>query len=172
MHKMYSFFAAAVIACLALPALAEDKAYSAADDQAMLSCLAHFETSPPSDTMDSQAKPEKRQDCIGTVSNACMEQPGGSSTIGISECMSLETEWWDDRLNTLYGQLRETMDDETMFALRDAQRAWVNFRDTECSFLYTRWRDGTIRSTMYSGCMLDMTANRAIDLEILTLDDL
>lgn len=119
-----------------------------------------------------------RAACIGVTSGACMSgEEGGETTIGMSMCMQTETELWDGVLNAEY---RETMDfmkamdaDEAEsfpeFAvraetLRDAQRAWIAFRDAECALAYAQWGAGSMRHIAGSECMMRMTAERALEL--------
>mgnify|MGYP002622176764 CR=1 FL=1 len=120
------------------------------------------------------------RDCIGTAANACMEETeGGYTTPGMAGCLDAEREYWDGELNAAYGELRARAQQfdadppieglpprpSSVDALRDMQRAWIAFRDAECGFRYTYWREGTIRSLFFGSCMLDLTARRAIDLE-------
>ena len=104
------------------------------------------------------------RDCIGAASRVCMEEPGGQSTIGMSECTMRENMWWDNHLNVLYQDLKSMLTEEQFVKLRDAQRNWIKYRDTKCDFEFEFWIEGTIRSIFYTSCVLDMTANRAIDL--------
>lgn len=105
------------------------------------------------------------RECIGAASRVCMDEPGGSSTVGMSECTMRENAWWDQHLNFLYQDLKDNLTSEQFTKLRDAQRAWIKFRDADCDFNYEYWKEGTIRSTFYTSCVLDKTASRAIELE-------
>jgi len=104
------------------------------------------------------------KECIGAASRVCMDEPGGQTTIGMTECTMRENAWWDQYLNFLYQDLKANLTSERFSKLRDAQRAWIAFRDEDCGFSYEYWKEGTIRSNIYSGCVLDKTANRALDL--------
>ena len=103
-------------------------------------------------------------ECIGAASRVCMDAPGGMTTVGMTSCTMRENAWWDQYLNFLYQDLKDTRTKEEFALLRDAQRAWITFRDSDCSFTYEVWKEGTIRSNMYASCVLDKTANRAIEL--------
>lgn len=117
-------------------------------------------------------------ECIGIAAGACMEQTmGGHSTYGMNACTSAEAEWWDTRLNTAYGDLmaKERATDSEGFdpdrpsgaeALRDMQRAWIAFRDASCDYAALSWYGGTGASTVYLGCLLDLTARQALVLEL------
>lgn len=112
--------------------------------------------------------------CLGQAAGQCQEKPGGSTTIGIAECIQAETVMWDKILNEEYKwtqMANETADEEGWSqilnranALRDAQRAWIAFRDADCTARYAMWQDGTIRSIVGANCHLTMTAQRAIEL--------
>jgi uncharacterized protein YecT (DUF1311 family) len=103
-------------------------------------------------------------DCIGSAAGVCMEQPGGYTTMGSSECVNAETQVWDGYLNRAYKARMASITADQKTALRTAQRAWIAFRDADCALQYQMFIDGSIRSNIYTGCMLDMTARRALAL--------
>ncbi|WP_206513286.1 lysozyme inhibitor LprI family protein [Pelagibacterium montanilacus] len=104
--------------------------------------------------------------CVGVAADACQEAPGGATTMGIAACLMAESAVWDDRLNTAYGALRDGLADAPADSLRDAQRAWIAFRDADCAFQYALWGEGTMRQIAGASCVLDHTARRAIALEV------
>ncbi|MGJ8529576.1 lysozyme inhibitor LprI family protein [Maritalea sp.] len=104
------------------------------------------------------------RECIGAASRVCMEAPGGDTTVGIMQCTLRENAWWDSYLNFLYQDLKANLSTEQFASLRNAQRAWITYRDAKCGFEYEYWKEGTIRTTFHSSCLLDATATRAIDL--------
>ena len=116
-------------------------------------------------------------DCIGIVTGACMARPDGSTTVGMMFCNLEERDLWDQGLNAVYGQLmagEKAADEEERkhfpeFAnradsLRKAQRAWIAFRDADCGYSYARWGAGSMRQIVGSACLLDMTAQRYLEL--------
>ncbi|MEP1587623.1 MAG: lysozyme inhibitor LprI family protein [Tateyamaria sp.] len=117
-------------------------------------------------------------ECVGDAANACqgIHTSGfdGGTTRGISQCLEAETKVWDELLNLTYLStqrlLAEQEDDarsndpDRTDTFRDAQRAWITFRDAECLRLFSKWQDGTIRSNVFHGCLMTMTAERAIAL--------
>jgi len=112
--------------------------------------------------------------CLGQASGQCQTQPGGSTTIGITDCILAETREWDAILNEQYQATQahaaemDTAVPSSMMdrsdALRDAQRAWIAFRDADCGARYAMWQDGTIRTIVGANCQMTMTAQRAIEL--------
>ncbi|WP_386681198.1 lysozyme inhibitor LprI family protein [Loktanella sp. R86503] len=114
-------------------------------------------------------------DCLGDAANACQDQDGGSTTIGITECIMAETAVWDDMLNEEYTRLQRNFsargwadgavtNEELKVALRDAQRAWIAYRDADCGLRFKVWEGGTIRGIVAANCEMTMTASRALDL--------
>lgn len=118
-------------------------------------------------------------ECIGMAAESCMGRTmGGYSTYGMNACTDAEAQWWDTRLNTSYQALmaREQAADGASAeaepdrpsgaaALRDMQRAWITFRDASCDYAALEWYGGTGASTIYLGCLLDLTARQALVLE-------
>lgn len=120
--------------------------------------------------------PTARQGCVGLVADPCMAEPGGETTIGMTECLVREADAWDMVLNRLWPSLMaeaEAADAENAPlpagmnlaapTLRDAQRAWIAFRDAECTHAYAAWGLGSIRNPEAALCRRDMTAARVID---------
>jgi uncharacterized protein YecT (DUF1311 family) len=152
---------AVVIAALhALPVMAQDLGVDRGD---VLACFA--------DTPIGAIYP----DCLGAAANACQDQDGGSTTIGMTECIMAETAVWDDMLNEEYTRLQRNFsargwaggavtNEELKIALRDAQRAWIAYRDADCGLRYKVWEGGTIRGVVAANCEMTMTASRALDL--------
>lgn len=107
---------------------------------------------------------------LGDASNACQAEPGGGTTIGITECIQAETAAWDAVLNREYQATRDALSGtgeagiDAGQALLDAQRAWIAHRDAECALTYARWQGGTIRSVAAANCAMVFTAARALGL--------
>lgn len=124
---------------------------------------------------------EARRACKGALAAACMEgEEGGQSTLGMSICNRAEAQVWDKYLNREYRAARvwaRAMDDEerALFpefatradALLAAQRAWIAFRDAECGLEYAVWGAGSMRHIAGTGCILEMTAERTLELSAL-----
>ena len=121
---------------------------------------------------------ENRADCIGKMSQTCMDtQEGGHTTLGMSSCLNAEAKVWDGFLNQEYRRTRDYMQaadkDEAEYfpefakraeALLEAQRAWIAFRDAECMLRHAEWGSGSMRHIAWADCVLQLTAERAIDL--------
>ncbi len=127
---------------------------------------------------DAAGDGDARQACIWKMSETCMAQEqGGQSTLGMTDCQFAESRVWDSILNREYkalmaGARDEDADDSFNFPefahrvekLRLAERAWIAFRDAECDFSYSLWGPGSARNPAAAGCLVQLTAERAITL--------
>ncbi len=52
--------------------------------------------------------------------------------------------------------------------LRDAQRAWITFRDTNCRLAGYPMRGGSAEPLLIYGCLRQMTQDRSAELQALT----
>lgn len=94
---------------------------------------------------------------------ACMDKSGGT-TMDMIECITGETQRQDARLNKAYKTVMAELAPARKKQLLEAQRAWIKFRDTNCSF-YDDPDGGTMARVSANGCMLTTTAERARELE-------
>ncbi|MBN8293878.1 DUF1311 domain-containing protein [Rhodobacter sp. NTK016B] len=129
-----------------------------------------------SDCVVSAASLEDARACIGIGTQACMEgAPDGQTTVGMMQCAQAEAAAWDVLLNAEYQRARDvarqgdTAETQPEFqraaeTLLEAQRAWIAYRDANCAMEYAQWGSGSMRMTAGSSCLLDMTAERTLDL--------
>jgi len=71
----------------------------------------------------------------------------------------------DARLNVLYGQLAKKTAAEDRPKLQAAQRAWIAYRDLECSFEGAEAEGGTLQPLLISDCRNTLTRQRVADFE-------
>lgn len=97
--------------------------------------------------------------------NKCNEQP---TTVAIVACTENRTKFWDARLNQAYKAVVKMFQDPDMkdrlAPLQAAQREWIKYRDANC-FGYYGSEQGTIRQIEVANCLLQMTQDRAIELQ-------
>ena len=93
----------------------------------------------------------------------CMDRAGGV-TVSMRECISEEYARQDVLLNEMYRQLMQRLGTEGQHDLRNAQRAWIAFREAECA-----WRasgeTGTLGPVIIDSCWLGFTTERAAKLK-------
>lgn len=105
------------------------------------------------------------ESCIGAVTIPCQQEPGGSSTAGMVECNTREWAVWDELLNRAYSTALKDTPENLATALREAQRAWLQWREKSCALPALENEGGTIVGPLYTGCMLEATARQALSLE-------
>ncbi|MGD7034864.1 lysozyme inhibitor LprI family protein [Methylotuvimicrobium buryatense] len=93
----------------------------------------------------------------------CMDQSGGV-TMNMIDCITEEDQRQDTRLNRVYNELMGTLSAERKTALRDAQRAWLKYREANCHF-YDDPDGGSIARVQANDCFMTETAQRAKELE-------
>ena len=126
---------------------------------------------------------EALRSCKDVVADACQsESEGGQSTLGITTCYQIEAALWDEALNAdwpghmarakasddAYGDRQNGVFARYAETLLAAQRAWIAWRDAECSLSYASWGDGSMRNIAASTCMAHLTADRVIGLREMT----
>jgi uncharacterized protein YecT (DUF1311 family) len=67
-------------------------------------------------------------------------------------------------LNQVYRQFTAKLDDEEKTQLKNAQTAWLKYRDTNCEFVADQYKGGTMRPMIAAICLTDMTDNRTKEL--------
>lgn len=102
--------------------------------------------------------------CIGRVSDPCLNEPSGQSTVGMVQCTDKETKVWDAMLNEEYARLLGLISGVAVENVRKAQRLWVETRDADCHVAYDIFEGGTIAQPIAARCMLDHTADRALQV--------
>lgn len=111
------------------------------------------------------------EQCIGDAAEQCMENSeGGQTTIGMSQCLQAEAQWWDTVLNASFGELlafSKQMDaangggvPSQEAALRDMQRAWIGYRDAKCGFERSQWGRGSGAGPAVAACLMEETAQQ------------
>jgi uncharacterized protein YecT (DUF1311 family) len=71
----------------------------------------------------------------------------------------------DASLNRVYAQLAAKLDPDARKLLRDAERAWLDFRDKECESQTAASAGGSIRPMYMAQCQTALTKQRIRELE-------
>ena len=101
----------------------------------------------------SAQRKKKPQPCANVQSQAEMNM-----------CWGNEYKKADVVLNQVYRQLMAMLDDEEKAQLKEAQTAWLKYRDLNCDFDADQFKGGTLRPTELATCLLDMTNNRTTEI--------
>ena len=81
-------------------------------------------------------------------------------------CADKDYQAADRKLNDIYRKVTTALDDAKLQAkLKTAQRAWIQYRDTECTFEVAENEGGSIYPLVYSGCLTRLTNARTKELQ-------
>ena len=75
----------------------------------------------------------------------------------LDQCAGRDFNGADDRLNAVYNMLVTKYDPQSEMLLKTAERAWIAYRDAECSFETNGTAGGSINSMEYTLCRTDKT---------------
>jgi uncharacterized protein YecT (DUF1311 family) len=152
----------AVLGVLAAPAAAQDEEAALS---LVRSCLGAAET-----RADAFA-------CRGAWARDCAAGEVGT-TLGLVACADAEIRAWGRILDETYAELvllsrrRALLDEEAGRApppledlLREAQRAWLAFRDADCEQELAIWAEGSQSRVAGAFCLIDRTATRVLELQ-------
>jgi len=87
------------------------------------------------------------------------------ATAELVACAEQEYQHIDRQLNRAYQALIGTLDGEGKRLLRQAQRAWIEFRDAECAWQADEARGGSLAGVLHPACLADLTHQRATELQ-------
>lgn len=70
----------------------------------------------------------------------------------------------DAKLDDTYKALLAKLSEPEKTQIKDAQRAWLSYRDAECKFTIRQNKGGSIYPMMWSGCLTEKTNARVKEL--------
>ena len=111
--------------------------------------------------------------CVEAIVRPCLARTQ-ETTADMHMCLRRSIGAWDAILNDKYQTLMRGWENagqpEPRDMLRNAQRAWITFRDTACDAQAFLYRGGTLHGLIVGSCIEQHTAIRAIDLMELVRD--
>jgi uncharacterized protein YecT (DUF1311 family) len=99
---------------------------------------------------------------------ACLALPSASlaqSQAEMNQEALAEYRKVDQRLNAVYRDLMAKVSPAGQSKLREAQRAWLRFRDLECAFATAGTADGSVHPMILAGCLAGLTVERVGHLD-------
>jgi uncharacterized protein YecT (DUF1311 family) len=82
----------------------------------------------------------------------------------MNACAGQRWQTSDRQLNQLYQALIPQLSNSRRQQLVTAQRAWITFRDSECTFYSSLAEGGSMQPMLRSGCLADLTDIRNFEL--------
>jgi uncharacterized protein YecT (DUF1311 family) len=90
------------------------------------------------------------------------------STAGMNNCTYTAQVQWDAEMNKYYTLLMKKLNKEEGLKLKEAQRAWIKYRDKEFEFINSRYfeaYEGTIYTNIAAADKMAVVEKRAMNLE-------
>ncbi|MEP1932875.1 MAG: lysozyme inhibitor LprI family protein [Roseibium sp.] len=87
-----------------------------------------------------------------------------ANTRDMITCAQMDLNLSDGDLNRTYKELKASLDKKGSNTLRKAQRAWIAFRDAECTRQADVARGGTMAPVVELECLHSLTVRRINDL--------
>ena len=104
--------------------------------------------------------------CVGLISDPCIDKDTATAVA----CQERETRIWDELLNKAFQDARAHLDSAAGGALKDAQRAWIAFRDAKCAVSEKEYEGGTMATIMVADCKRTETGRRAIEMQAIAAE--
>ena len=100
-------------------------------------------------------------------SELCAE---ATTTAEMQQCLSEQYESADRQLNRAYRKAMELLSEARQAKLKEAQRAWIHFRDKTAEFEASEVEGGTMYPLVYLSALISMTEERSSELEAIHSD--
>ena len=84
----------------------------------------------------------------------------GSTQMDLNQCAGADFKRADAAMNAAYGKLMGQIGPKAQHGLRDAQKAWLPFRDKSCAREALGSEGGSIPPMILAGCLAKLTTER------------
>ena len=86
------------------------------------------------------------------------------TTVEMQECLERQYQKWDTELNLVYKKIRSKLSVARKTKLKEAQLAWIVFRDKSAEFEASEEEGGSMYSLVYVSVMASLTEQRVENL--------
>ena len=83
----------------------------------------------------------------------------------MNACFYLEFLDRDQKLNSAYAGLMKKLEPNMQRRVRDAQRAWLRYRELHCSAVGALWEGGSVQPTQIYACKSGLTSARMKEIK-------
>jgi uncharacterized protein YecT (DUF1311 family) len=99
------------------------------------------------------------------AARAAIDCAAAKTQADLATCTAGNAASADAGLNAVYKALAGRLAPADLERLRDAQRAWIPFRDKECAFRTQPYAGGSVYSTLVATCKTELTKARLAQLQ-------
>lgn len=100
-----------------------------------------------------------------TARAATVDCAAAKTQADLATCTAANAASADAGLNAVYKALAGRLAPADLKRLRDAQRAWIPFRDKECAFRTQPYADGSVYASLVETCKAELTKVRLAQLQ-------
>ncbi len=100
---------------------------------------------------------------ISTVGNA-IDCSNVVTQMDMNDCAALEFKKADAALNAAYNTLRKMRNEDEKKQLKEAQMAWIKYRDLDCKQVGLRYQGGSLYPLVINECQMEKTKIRTREL--------
>ncbi len=86
------------------------------------------------------------------------------TTVEMQECLGQQYQQWDVKLNLVYKKIRSKLSVARKTKLKEAQLAWIVFRDKSAEFEASEEEGGSMYSLVHLSVMASLTEQRVENL--------
>ena len=87
------------------------------------------------------------------------------SQFEMNQCAGKTYRAADATMNQVYRDLLSMLNEPEKLQLKEAQLAWLKYRDANCEFVADEYKGGSIRPLILASCLADMTKRRTTELK-------
>lgn len=91
---------------------------------------------------------------------------GAQTQFEMTQCAHREFVKADAELNKFYNRFAAKLDEEKRAQLKEAELAWIKYRDATCDFEGAFYKGGTMRPMIQYACLARVTNDRTADLKL------
>ncbi|MEM6051568.1 lysozyme inhibitor LprI family protein [Erwinia sp. P7711] len=103
---------------------------------------------------------------IDTAQQSCLN--GATTTLAMQRCFAEANTAWDKEMNQQYARLIASLSAEQKTKLRDAQRAWLKYRDSWREAVKAKLIDSGTQASLQAGAQqVALVKNQALALKSL-----
>ncbi|MDR2153100.1 MAG: lysozyme inhibitor LprI family protein, partial [Helicobacteraceae bacterium] len=95
--------------------------------------------------------------CLSASCFADVNCKDPQTQLEMNQCAAEEFDAADKELNALYSSYRKSLDSKSKAALKEAQSAWIKFRDLDCAFETIGSLGGSMHNMIFSRCLIEKT---------------
>ena len=110
---------------------------------------------------------EKEKNPIDIRLDNCLNADSNYANINLVKCEIKALEEWDAELNKTYKEFKDALDPSLQENLRDAQRKWVTYKESETQFMDAMYEkmEGTMWQIVIVDRQKEVIRQRAIELK-------